>query len=353
MLNFTNNKFIKIMRPPLVYTLIFILIYSCSKPESFNDLPAQQYALSPGLNVESSYLKDQLISFNMIDSEGNNITSSTSFIVDNQLINGNTISYDELGNHEVYADYTIDSQINSTDLIGFNIVEPINKVVVEDYTGTWCGYCPPVAHAIYELKEVYDNIISVGIHNNDELTIDQESDLRSELGISGFPSARLNRTISWLDPYQISDVNSLLSEENHVAISINSTLENIELGVDLRIVSNVELVNHKLVIYLVESNLIYDQSNYFNYVEDSYFYNLGNPIENYSHQDVLRKSITNISGNVLDIIQPLNDYKFNFNVQINPDFVVENLAIVAIVVDSNNNAINSQLGAVNSFQDFN
>lgn len=353
MLNFTNNKFIKIMRPPLVYTLIFILIYSCSKPESFNDLPAQQYALSPGLNVESSYLKDQLISFNMIDSEGNNITSSTSFIVDNQLINGNTISYDELGNHEVYADYTIDSQIYSTDLIGFNIVEPVNKVVVEDYTGTWCGYCPPVAHAIYELKEVYDNIISVGIHNNDELTIDQESDLRSELGISGFPSARLNRTISWLDPYQISDVNSLLSEENHVAISINSTLENIELGVDLRIVSNVELVNHKLVIYLVESNLIYDQSNYFNYVEDSYFYNLGNPIENYSHQDVLRKSITNISGNVLDIIQPLNDYKFNFNVQINPDFVVENLAIVAIVVDSNNNAINSQLGAVNSFQDFN
>lgn len=353
MLNFTNNKFIKIMRPPLVYTLIFILIYSCSKPESFNDLPAQQYTLLPGLNVESSYLKDQLISFNMIDSEGNNITSSTSFIVDNQLINGNTISYDELGNHEVYADYTIDSQIYSTDLIGFNIVEPINKVVVEDYTGTWCGYCPPVAHAIYELKEVYDNIISVGIHNNDELTIDQESDLRSELGISGFPSARLNRTISWLDPYQISDVNSLLSEENHVAISINSTLENIELGVDLRIVSNVELVNHKLVIYLVESNLIYDQSNYFNYVEDSYFYNLGNPIENYSHQDVLRKSITNISGNALDIIQPLNDYKFNFNVQINPDFVVENLAIVAIVVDSNNNAINSQLGAVNSFQDFN
>jgi hypothetical protein len=104
---------------------------------------------------------------------------------------------------------------------------------------------------------------------------------------------------------------------------------------------------------LVESNLIYDQANYFNYVEDSYFYNLGNPIENYSHQDVLRKSITNISGNVLEVIQPLTDYKFNFNVELNPDFVVENLAIVAIVVDSNNNAINSQYGEVNSFQDFN
>jgi thiol-disulfide isomerase/thioredoxin len=336
-----------------VYTLIFICFYACSKPESFNDLQVQQYNLIPGLNVESSYLKNQLISFEMIDIDGNNITSSTSFIVNNQLINGNTISYDNIGINEVYADYSIDSQNYSTDSKGFNIVEPINKVIVEDYTGTWCGYCPPVANAIYELKEVYDNIISVGIHNNDELTIDQESDLRSELGISGFPSARLNRTISWLDPYQFSEVNSLLSEENNVAISINSTLENVELGVDLRIVSNVELVNHKLVIYLVESNLIYDQANYFNYVEDSYFYNLGNPIENYSHQDVLRKSITNISGNILELIQPLTDYKFNFNVELNPDFVVENLAIVAIVVDSNNNAINSQYGEVNSFQDFN
>ena len=341
------------MRSPLLYTLIFILIYSCSKPESFSDLTVQQNSLIPGLNVESSYLKDQLISFNMIDSEGNNITSNTSFTVDNQLINGNTISYDEIGSHDVSANYTIDSQNYSTDLIVFNIVEPINKVIVEDYTGTWCGYCPPVAHAIYELKEVYDNIISVGIHNNDELTIDQESDLRSELGISGFPSARLNRTISWFDPYQISEVNSLLSEENNVAISIKSALENIDLEVNLRIVSNVELVNHKLVIYLVESNLIYDQSNYFNYVEDSYFYNLGNPIENYSHQDVLRKSITNISGNTLDLIQPLTDYKFNFNVEISPDFVQENLAIVAIIVDSNNNAINSQFSEVNSFQDFN
>ena len=341
------------MRHSLVYTLIFICFYTCSKPESFNDLQVQQYNLIPGLNVESSYLKDQLISFEMIDIDGNNITSSTSFIVNNQLINGNTISYDNIGTHEVYADYSIDSQNYSTDSKGFNVVEPINKVIVEDYTGTWCGYCPPVANAIYELKEVYDNIISVGIHNNDELTIDQESDLRSELGISGFPSARLNRTILWLDPYQFSEVNSLLSEENNVAISINSTIENVELGVGLRIVSNVELVNHKLVIYLVESNLIYDQANYFNYVEDSYFYNLGNPIENYSHQDVLRKSITNISGNILEVIQPLTDYKFNFNVELNPDFVVENLAIVAIVVDSNNNAINSQYGEVNSFQDFN
>ena len=106
-------------------------------------------------------------------------------------------------------------------------------------------------------------------------------------------------------------------------------------------------------MYLVENNLIYDQTNYFNFVEDSYFYNSGNPIENYSHQDVLRVSITNISGDNLVDISPLTDYKTNFSVEISPDFVIENLGVVAIIVDSNNNAINSQFTAVNSFQDFN
>ena len=99
--------------------------------------------------------------------------------------------------------------------------------------------------------------------------------------------------------------------------------------------------------------MIYDQTNYFNFVEDSYFYNLGNPIEGYSHQDVLRMSLTNISGDVLQDILPLSDYKFNFNTPISPDFIIENLGIIAIIVDSGNNAINSQFTEINSFQDFN
>ena len=185
------------------------------------------------------------------------------------------------------------------------------------------------------------------------LPLIKKSDLRSELSIGGFPSARLNRTISWVDPYEVSEVQNLISLQNNLAISINSTVDNNTLNVDLRYVSKIELNNHKLVLYLVENNLIYDQTNYFNFVEDSYFYNLGNPIENYSHQDVLRVSITNISGDNLADISPLTDYKTNFSIEISPGFIIENLGVVAIIVDSNNNAINSQFTAVNSFQDFN
>ena len=342
------------MRCLLVNTFLsFIILSGCSSQESFDNTIPQSTDLILGLNVESSYLKNQIIYLNMIDLEGNNINSITEFVVDDQVINSNTISFENFGTHQVYAEYVIDAEIFTTELKVFDIVEPRTKVVVEDYTGTWCGYCPPVAHAIDELRELTDNITVVGIHNNDQLTIDQESDLRSELLIGGFPSARLNRTISWLDPYEISEVQNLISLQNNLAISINSTVDNNTLNVDLRYVSKIELNNHKLVLYLVENNLIYDQTNYFNFVEDSYFYNSGNPIENYSHQDVLRVSITNISGDNLVDISPLTDYKTNFSVEISPDFVIENLGVVAIIVDSNNNAINSQFTPINSFQDFN
>ena len=236
------------------YCLYFFILFHfnwCSNSESFDDLPQQPTVMNPGLNVESSYLKNQIISFNVLDLEGNNISSIAIFTVDNQLINGNIISYENLGNHEVYAEYTIDSQIYNTELKTFSIVNPITKVVVEDYTGTWCGYCPPVAHAIDELRELSDNITVVGIHNNDQLTIEIEADLRSELQrIGGFPSARLNRTISWVDPYELSEVQNLISLQNNLAISINSNLENSILSVDLRFVSKNELNNHKLVLYL-------------------------------------------------------------------------------------------------------
>ena len=29
-----------------------------------------------------------------------------------------------------------------TEEIDYSIVNPVNKVLMEDFTGTWCGYCP-------------------------------------------------------------------------------------------------------------------------------------------------------------------------------------------------------------------
>jgi hypothetical protein len=131
-------------------------------------------------------------------------------------------------------------------------------------------------------------------------------------------------------------------------------LDNNNLVSRIRFVSKESLVDHKIAVYLTEDNLIADQANYLNYDEDSYFYDMGNPILNYSHDDVLRYSFTNILGNSISNTEPLSENVITFNLDIlQSNFNLDNINIIAIIVDSDNMAINSQSAKFGIFQDFN
>ena len=107
----------------------------------------------------------------------------SNFIVDGVSIVGNQISYPETGTHEVYAEYSIESTLYNSDTRTFNIVVPKTRVALEDYTGTWCGYCPNVSHAIEEIRLITDDISVVAIHYGDEMTISPGIDLINEFNI--------------------------------------------------------------------------------------------------------------------------------------------------------------------------
>jgi hypothetical protein len=81
---------------------------------------------------------------------------------------------------------------------------------------------------------------------------------------------------------------------------------------------------------------------------------MGNPILNYSHDDVLRYSFTNILGNSISNTEPLSENVITFNLDIlQSNFNLDNINIIAIIVDSDNMAINSQSAKFGIFQDFN
>ena len=39
------------------------------------------------------------------------------------------------------------------------------RVLIEDYTGTWCGNCTRVSYAIEQVKAQNDKVVTVAIHN--------------------------------------------------------------------------------------------------------------------------------------------------------------------------------------------
>ena len=333
--------------------LILIVTLSCSKTESFF-YEVIEPEIVTGLTVYSSYLRNQEVTFEVFDADGNNITMDSNFIVDGVSIVGNKIGYPEIGTHQVYAEYSIESTIYNSDTRTFNIVVPKTRVALEDYTGTWCGYCPNVSHAIEEIRLITDDISVVAIHYGDEMTISSGINLINEFNITGYPTARINRTMDWSYPYNSTQIESLIETDNSIAISIDSNTNWPLLQVQLRVVSEQDLSDHKIIAYLVEDNLIYDQVNYYNFDQNSYFYGMGNPIVDFVHNDVLRHSFTDALGNPMENpTMALTDNFFNYSFEIGSGFSQENLGIVVMIVNQNNTAINSQFSRINSFQDFN
>ena len=337
-----------------IILFFFVILFTCSDKEDFS-----AYFIEPeiitGLNVESSYLIDQLINLSVIGDNGEDYSQISTFFIDGQEITGSQIFHSDLGVHEVFAEYYIDDQLYNTVLKSYSIVDPVNKVLLEDFTGTWCGYCPPVKNAINMAMDLYSqNLTVVATHQNDEFAIDEEQDLTGSLGPFGLPEARINRLIEWIDPYDITELNDIVLTQNPIAISIESNVEGNDLISRIRFVSKESLDNFKIVVYLTENNLIADQANYLNFDENSYFYGMGNPILDYSHEDVLRYSFTNILGDEILNTEPLSENIINFNLDMNQfDFNLNNTNIIAIIVNSDNLALNSQSARVGEFQDFN
>ena len=69
---------------------------------------------------------------------------------------------------------------------------PNRKVVVEEGTGTWCGWCPRGTVGLEVIAERFpDDFVGIAVHNGDPMTV---SNYDGPLGITGFPGGKVNRT---------------------------------------------------------------------------------------------------------------------------------------------------------------
>jgi hypothetical protein len=78
----------------------------------------------------------------------------------------------------------------------FSANSATQRVVLEDHTGTWCGWCPSGIQAIEDLKVLHgDKFLPVAMHNGDPMATAFQGELSSILGIanSGYPAGSINR----------------------------------------------------------------------------------------------------------------------------------------------------------------
>lgn len=112
-----------------------------------------------------------------------------------------------LSNQGEYTNYQLWVDVNGSaalvnDSVAYVAFEPMHKVVLEEGTGQWCGYCPLGILAMEYLEELYpEELIGIAVHNGDVMTV---SAYDRGMAFSGFPSARINRSQITYSPMTVT-----------------------------------------------------------------------------------------------------------------------------------------------------
>ena len=99
------------------------------------------------------------------------------------------------------------------------------KVVMEEFTGTWCGYCPRGMKAIEMLNEEFgENFIPIGVHFNDKMQTDYTYEIL-KYSDGNFPGSTLNRKQNCEPFYGTSSDNTPLYITNDIEDMMHALTE--------------------------------------------------------------------------------------------------------------------------------
>lgn len=212
--------------------------------------------------------------------------------------------------------------------------KPAVMPVVEEFTGTWCGYCPYGFVGMEKTRETYgDKVALIAVHKGDVMEIIDYSAIDSP---SGYPGARINRVY---DLYPSVDYLKYYLDyvlENYVSIaSIEATaswtgpeMSAIKLNTKTKFVYSEENGKYGLAYVLVEDGLTGSSSDWrqANYLSggsgDSnmqFWYNAGSYVSGmeYNHVPVAAWNVKNgidgsVNPNIVDGV--IQDFSYEVNI---------------------------------------
>lgn len=289
------------------------------------------------------------------DKNGNDITSGCSILLNSATAISNKYIPTSTGTFSIIARKSGCVSDSKTLTVVTKSPSPFTqKILLEDCTGAWCGYCPRLAYDISQYKLTHPNCISLAVHGGssgtDPYKFQYYTTFNSTFGVTGYPTAVFNRkkqsdgTFEWSE--NTSDLDVALQGWAPLGLAINSSVSGSTVSGTVKIKFNVTTEKSmKVVIALVENGLVYPQTNYYSpqYGVTPYLYGGVSPINDFVHDGVLRRTATNLMGDPINVAQQTKDniLEVPFTMSLSGNVyggatynaVANNCAIVAFVVD--------------------
>lgn len=338
------------------YFLFFTLFISCSKDytvlESIDGLILSANQTSKIIN-QSTTLK-------LVKNNGENVTSEADFYVNGVKIESNSFTKNEVGTYLIEAKYkgfeannTIEIVYHDGTLISFK-----SNVLVEDYTGVWCGNCPRVVHALdivdQQLLDNKDQLIKVAIHRSSSNPQDSSYDPYNFDSSAfepngGYPKAYINRKTRWT-PLEYNNLGMVVGQtqiSKKLGLKMKSEkTSSTSVKLNVGALFSESFSNLKLVVYVLEDGYFYDQINY------TTFFGGTDPVVSFNQDHILKQILTNHNGDT--ILESNTGAEFNkeFTVNMNNIQNIDNVEFVAFVMNSEGVVLNARKCKVNDNQEY-
>ncbi|NOS93986.1 MAG: Omp28-related outer membrane protein [Cyclobacteriaceae bacterium] len=340
------------MKKIVTYLLGLILLLQLQNCKETENSPT---ASSINLTATSlNAVTGETISFTVKTNLGTVVTSKSSFSIDNTPIVGTSYLATTPGGYTVKASYMGMTSNPITIIVSAptSTVKFVKRVLLEDFTGTWCGWCPSIPFRLNELSKKTNLVVPVAIHVGGDpyRTETLAQPLITKHKINGEPTVILDRKIVEIGAYSKFDESalSLTSPKSDVGIAMSSTLSGTNVNLTVNAKFNSPYAGLSLVVLVLEDNLIYDQTNYTEYYG-------GTPIiKKFVNNDVLRGLLTkSIMGDPITEVIP-NGFQLTkkFTYTIPSTYQKDKLHFVAFILNSAQEVINVRSAKLSETQSY-
>ncbi len=229
------------------------------------------------------------------------------------------------------------------------------RVICEEYSGFWCGFCPRGMVGMELMKEAHpDRFIAIAVHGGDALEVPSDSAYTYAPLISRFsgaPSCAIGRRLQGDPFYDIATLYQLESStENHIAYRLTAEWNDDASTIDCHatIFSDQDLTNANLnaAFVLVEDSITghgYYQTNYYSSSSQNYsgpFYGWEDKAYitiDVTFMDIARGCYPSFEGTTLfeGDMTAMQEYTFDYSLPLPPTVLDKRqLHVVGIVIDT-------------------
>lgn len=229
------------------------------------------------------------------------------------------------------------------------------KILLEQFTGSWCGWCVDGSLVMDSLIQEYpDDIIGVKIHYNDPMEISNIDEIRQYCVVNSYPSGALNRQI-----FNVQGNGLIALPRGIWRMAFDALLEGAEETIEISSDWYIDKFNNKIVgtvkakfleaidedvrlnLYICENNITggsgYGQQNEYASrpgFENHPYYDKPPLITDYVHDRVVRVmagGTVGEKGNLPDNIAANSEYEYTFEIPIEPGWDLNELFCVGLV----------------------